>query len=390
MASITKDVHQPPKSPFWIACYNGIGSDGKVRRFKRSTKTTDKKLAQKLANEWEGLEKLAGEKRLTESQCRKVIAQMYERTVGEPLHFKTAREYLTEWVESKKNETELRAYWKYRQHVDEFLSYVGKKAERLLREISPADIRSWRDALKRKGLSAPTVNQAIKILRMPFKAAHDAGYIDLNPNTKTTVRLLRDEARNVSKDVFTPEHLAALLNAAPSEDWKGAILCGYYTGLRLRDVTNLQWGAINWEEQKITVITRKTHKDVTVPIHPGFAAWLQKQTRGIGKAPVFPTLAGKSGSGKSGLSMAFKRIMERAGIKGRLLREANGAGRSQSSLSFHSLRHTFNAALANTGVPVEIRQKLTGHASAEMNAIYTHHELEPLRAAVATIPSLRL
>jgi integrase len=388
MASITKDTHQPPKSSFWIACFNGVGSDGRVRRLKRSTKTTDRKLAQRLADEWEQLEKLAGKGRLTESQCRKVIAQMYERTVGEPLHFRTAREYLAEWIESKKSETELRTYLKYRQTVDDFLNHIGTKADRLLREITPADIRSWRDALKRKGLAAPTVNDAIKLLRMPFKAAHDAGYIEINPCTKNSVRPVRDEARNVEKDVFTPDQLAALIKAAKSEDWKGAILCGAYTGLRLRDVADLQWGAINWEEQKITVTTRKTRTDVTVPIHPRFASWLQKQTRGIGKAPVFPTLAGKSGSGKSGLSMAFKRIMERVGIKGRLLREANGAGRSQSSLSFHSLRHTFNAALANAGVAVEIRQKLTGHASAEMNAQYTHHELEALRAAVSVIPSI--
>jgi hypothetical protein len=153
MASITKDTHQPPKSPFWIACFNGVGSNGKVRRLKRSTKTTDRKLAQKLADEWEQLEKLAGQGRLTESQCRKVIAQMYERTVGEPLHFKSTREYLAEWVESKKNETELRAFWKYRQIVDDFLAHLGSKADRLLREIAPADIRSWRDALKRKGLA---------------------------------------------------------------------------------------------------------------------------------------------------------------------------------------------------------------------------------------------
>ena len=389
MASITKDAHQPPKSPFWIACFNGTRSDGKVRRLKRSTKTTDKKLAQKLADEWEQLEKLAGKGRLTEGQCRKVIAQMYERTVGEPLHFKTAREYLTEWVESKKNETEERAFLKYEQLANEFLAHIGVKADRLLREITPTDIRSWRDALKRKGLAAPTVNHAIKILRMPFKAAHDAGYIDINPCTKNSVRPVKDEVRNVEKDVFTPEQLAALIKAAPSDDWKGAILCGYYTGLRLRDVADLQWNAINLKEQKITVTTRKTGKDVTVPIHPQFDAWLQQQTRGTGKAPVFPTLLGKSGSGKSGLSMAFKRIMERAGIKGRLLREANGAGRSQSSLSFHSLRHTFNAALANAGVAVEIRQKLTGHASAEMNAIYTHHEIAPLRAAISVIPSIK-
>jgi integrase len=388
MASITKDAHQPPKTPFWIACFNGIGSDGRVRRLKRSTKTTDRKLAQRLADEWEQLEKLAGKGRLTESHCRKVIAQMYERTVGEPLHFRTTREHLSEWVESKKNETELRTYWKYRQTVDEFLAHIGVKADRLLREITPGDIRSWRDALKRKGLAAPTVNDAIKTLRMPFKAAHDAGYIEINPCTKNSVRPVRDDARNVEKDVFTPEQLASLIGAAESEDWKGAILCGYYTGLRLRDVADLQWNAINSEEQKITVTTRKTRKDVTVPIHPQFASWLEEQTRGIGKAPVFPTLAGKSGAGKSGLSMQFKRIMERAGIRGRLLREANGQGRSQSSLSFHSLRHGFVSSMANAGVAQELRQKLTGHASAQMNAQYTHHELEALRAAVLVIPSI--
>src|SRR6266513_646573 len=388
MASITKDAHQPPKSPFWIACFNGVGSDGRVRRFKRSTKTTDRKLAQKMADEWEALEKLAGERRLTESQCRKVIAQMYERTVGEPLHFKTAREYLTEWVESKKNETELRAWLKYDQIVTDFLAHIGVKADRLLREITPADIRSYRDALKRKGLAAPTVNHAVKILRMPFKAAHDAGYIDINPNTKNTVRPVKDEARNFEKDVFTREQLGDLLKAAPSEDWKGAILCGYYTGLRLRDGADLEWSAVDLDKRTIPVTKRKTLRTVTVPIHPQFSPWLEKQTHGIGKAPVFPTLAGKSGGGKSGLSMAFKRIMERAKIKGRLLREANGAGRSQSSLSFHSLRHSFNSAMANAGVSSEVRQKLTGHASAQMNAQYTHHELEELRSAVSVIPPL--
>jgi integrase len=81
--------------------------------------------------------------------------------------------------------------------------------------------------------------------------------------------------------------------------------------------------------------------------------------------------------------------MARAGVEGRLLRERNGEGRSQSSLSFHSLRHSFNSALANAAVPQEIRQKLTGHTSAEMNTLYTHHELEPLRKAIAMLPRIQ-
>jgi integrase len=383
MASITKDTHQPPKSPYWIACFTG--ADG--RRLKKSTKTTDQKLARKLADEWEQLAKAGRAGRLTESQCRKVIADMYERSRGEPLHFRTARTYLTEWVESKKNEIELRAYFKYYQIIHEFLAHVGIKADQLLREITPTDIRLWRDKLKRDGHSPPTVNGAIKILRMPFRAAHELGYIDINPCARSAVKLLKDEARNVSKDVFTPEQIAALIDNARG-DWHGAILCAFYTGLRLRDVTELQWNAISWKEQKITVTTRKTRKDVIVPIHPQFGAWLKEQTRGIGKAPVFPTLAGKSGGGKSGLSMQFKRIMERANIKGRLLRDATGAGRSQSSLSFHSLRHSFNAALANAGVGVEMRQELVGHSSLEMNRLYTHPDIEVKRKAVALLPMI--
>ena len=44
--------------------------------------------------------------------------------------------------------------------------------------------------------------------------------------------------------------------------------------------------------------------------------------------------------------------------------------------------------MANAGVAQELRQKLTGHASAAMNAKYTHHELDALRTAVAVLPSV--
>jgi hypothetical protein len=44
--------------------------------------------------------------------------------------------------------------------------------------------------------------------------------------------------------------------------------------------------------------------------------------------------------------------------------------------------------MANAGVPVEVRQKFTGHTSAEMNQHYTHHEIATLRAAVEKLPTL--
>jgi len=382
--SLNKDVHDPPRSPYWFACYRD--SDG--RRVRRSTKATDRTLAAEIAMRWAQLAQAGRAGRLTESQCRNVIAEMYERVTGTPLHFRTCRTYLLEWVSGTTADTAPSTYQRYKQTIDSFLAHLGIKADQLLRQVTSADVRSWRDKMKADGLAAPTVNLAVKVLRMPFAKAFEAGYIDINPNSKTSLRLLKDAAENTAKDLFTAQQVGALIAAAPTEDWKGMIALGYFSGLRLRDCSELRWSAVDLEKQTITLRTKKTGANLVVPIHPAFMTWLKKQTRGIGKAPVFPTLAGKSGSGRSGLSASFSRIMHKAGIKGRLMRESVGKGRSYSSLSFHSLRHGFVSFLQAAGVGVETRQELVGHASAAMNAIYSHADMEVKRRAISLLPSI--
>ena len=323
---------------------------------------------------------------LTEQAAKKYINEILERTTGEAIHNYATKDWLNEWYSGKKGVSTVRTLLKYRQIVDEFIKHLGIRAELTLSTITPGDIRSFRDSLTKTGHSPATVNGAMKILSTPFNAAMRLGYITINP--VVGVEALRDEA-DTEKDVFTTEQVGKLIDAA-TDDWKGVILMAYFTGLRLRDVIDLKWECFDFDNNLLRVKTGKTGAIVVLPLHPEITAWLKKQTRGIGKAAVFPSLSGKSGGGKSGLSMAFKRIMEKAKIKGRTLRhrEKDSAGRTQSSLSFHSLRHSFNSAMANAGVSQEIRQKLTGHSSAKMNTKYTHHELEPLRAAIATLPKI--
>jgi integrase len=383
MSCILKDSKN--RSPYWIASFTA--ADG--RRLKRSTKTTDRELAKQTAAKWEALGKAGRAGRLVESQCRKVIADLYEQATGSALVFPTARSWLTDWIEEKKVGVSPRTKLKYEQVVREFLEHLKEKADAPINAIVDGDLISFRNSLARAGHSASTVNGAMKILRSPFHLAHRKGYITADPCVG--VGLLDDDI-DIEKDVFTPEQIGALIAEAEG-DWKGAILCGYYTGLRLRDVSELRWEAVDAGLTKLELVPQKTrrkkkNRKIVLPIHPQFAAWLKKQPRGIGKAPVFPSLAGKSGGGKSGLSMMFKRIMERAGIAGRILRERNGEGRSQSSLSFHSLRHSFNSALANVDVPQEIRMALTGHGTVEMNRLYTHGEIDRLRRAVDKLPDI--
>ena len=176
--------------------------------------------------------------------------------------------------------------------------------------------------------------------------------------------------------------------ATAEGDWKGAILCGYFTGLRLRDVGELRWECVDFEAGVVRVKTRKTGAVLSLPLHLELAEWLRSHRLGIGKASIFPTLAGKGTGGRHGLSGRFTAIMETAGVRGKVLRGADGKGRQTHSLSFHSLRHSFVSALANAGVSQELRRKLSGHADERSHARYTHHEMETLRGAIGKLPGL--
>jgi integrase len=375
MASIFKI----PRSPFWFAAYRGARGE----RVQRTTKQRKRSHALEIARQWERLAAKGRARTLTEAQARHVVSEILESTTGETLQFHTCRAWFDEWLAGKRGVVAAKSIEKYEQVKNDFLVHLGERAELTLAAIGPKDVRSFRDALAAGGRTPATVNQTIrKVLSAPFLAAVRLGYIPTNPCV--AVEPLRDDA-DATRDTFTVEQVGKLMEAAEGE-WKGAILAGYFTGLRLRDVAELCWSAVDFEAGVLRIKTRKTGAMLVLPLHDQFAVWLRKQPRGIGQAPIFPTLTGKGTGGRHGLSGLFKTIMEKAKIKGRLTRGADGKGRKTTSLSFHSLRHSFVSALANAGVAAELRQKLSGHADDQTHARYTHHEIETLRAAVAKLP----
>jgi integrase len=221
---------------------------------------------------------------------------------------------------------------------------------------------------------------------MPFRVAVRQGYITHNP--AEAAEPLHNRDIDAEKNTFDIEQIRGLV-ATSDGDWRGVILIGFYTRARLRDIVKLRWQSIDLEKQTIMFKQQKTSARVVIPIHPELYAYLLGLSApGDAEEFVFPILSAKKTSGKSGLSMAFARIMEKANVRGKVLRKREGKGRTVHSLSFHSLRHSFNSVLANAGVPQEIRQKLTGYVSAEMNKVYTHHEDAVLRQAVNVIPAL--
>src|SRR5262249_7560136 len=381
-----------PRSPYWVCCYTA--ADG--RRLKKSTKQTERKKALEVCLALERAESMARHGTFTEARALELVGEVLQRTSGESLSYFTVEEWLRHWLEVKIEVKAGRTGERYKQIVKEFVDSLGGRSKLNIAAITPKDILTFRKSRSAKGLARSTVNLDVKIVGAAFNAAKRQGYIPTNPCT--AIESLPVE--KPQKDVFATKHIKALMDAAmerkngrmifeAGEDWRGAILLAFYIGARLQDVANMRWESIDLPNKLITYVPRKTRGRVAVPIHPELESYLLNlPAPDSGKTFVFPELAGHDTGGRSGLSRTFARIMARAKIEGSVARAADRQGRTVRTLSFHSLRHSFNSAMANAGVAEEVRMKLAGHATREIHTRYTHLELAPLRAAVGKLPAI--
>jgi integrase len=388
MSSLVKDPLG--RSPYWYCAFTN--ADG--IRTKRSTKETDEDQARAICDAWERASKMARNKTASAAKFRQIISDTLQKATGQKLDDPTVSEWFNRWIGNIKGTVADSSMTRYSGIVRDFLEAIGPLAQRRLEEVTDEDLTRFRNEMQTRGLAPRTINYMIKrIVKPAFRTAVEVGIIARNPCA--TVRAVRDAGPHQKKGTFTPEQVARLVDAAQG-DWKGLILAGYYTGARLRDLSQLRWANVDLPQKMITFVQQKLagksqKASVRIPMHPGLRDYLlSRPSSDWDQAPVFPELYAIPGAGKRGLSVAFKKLMAKARIDPGLIRERSGDGRSVSALSFHSLRHTFNSTLANAEVPQEVRMKFTGHASADMNTLYTALELKTLDDAIQKIQTLPL
>jgi len=372
-----------PRSRYWTACF----TDASGHQRKRSTKETDKRKAKIIAEAWEQAESLGSRGLLTSrEQLRIVLEQTLQRLTGKTPESFTVTSWLRRWLEGERRAVADSTLETYTVHVEDFLDFLGTRAFCSLEAVTTDDLTAYRNHLLAEGRSPRTTNGTVrKTLKRAFQAAVNEGQLQRSP--VAALRYLRDVT--VEKGVFTAGQVRQLVDAAEGE-WKGLVLAGYYTGARLGDLVGLTWGNVDLVERSITFVQKKTGARLKVPIHPEFEDYLLTlRVPDDGRKPLFPKLSKLRRTGKTGLCAKFRGLMDEAGIDAGIARPKSGkAGRTVSKLSFHSLRHSFVSALANQGVPADVRQKLCGHADPGVHALYTHHEFELVRAALETIAPL--
>ena len=341
----------------------------------------------------------AAQKRLTANSGRDFIRRLVEASTGEAMPAeKTIEGWFSEWLKQKASTTKPSTQARYKASVKAILKHLGEdQASQPLDSLTVGKLREFRDKLKAEGRTSKTTNHYLKDVNSALLAATKEGHIQRSPADNLDPL---PEEDSTSREPLNFAQVSKLIKAAPSEDWRGVILLGAFGGLRLGDASRITRGCIDLQEKVIRFKPQKTSRkkeakkaSILLPMH----AELVRYFEGIDlssdlTARVFPSLANVSVAGNNGLSSRFVRIMEAAGVsRGKTRDHVDGtAGRSAHSLSFHSLRHTFNSSMFNGGVSQEMRMKIVGHTDTKTNEGYTHAELAALRRAVDAVPSLQL
>ena len=372
-------IRLKPNSRCYYACFTDSGG---VQR-QRSTQTSDRKLAVKIADE---LEKSYSKKK-TEIQLRKVVADLSEEINGNTDFNLTFRAHCEAWLNMKKPEVVKATFKRYKQIVTDFLAFLGATADVQVDHISKDHILEYRAAVNAR-IKPQTTNSYIKILRHLFRCAVDDRLRIDNP--ATGVKLLKKIHDPLeTRRPFAAGELRSLRSVLTGE-WPTLVSFGENTGQRLGDIASITWSQIDLEIGFWVFTSIKMGREMRIPLTPSLLKTIQGMKMGGAMTPVFPEAfkAKRDRDGESReLSAKFHEFLVSANLATKRSKKNTGRGhgnaRRTSQLSFHCLRHNATTNLKRAGVPESIVRDLIGHESEIVSRGYTHVDDEMKSAALA-------
>jgi integrase len=304
MASIWKHPH----SPYWTACFRD--SLGKQRRI--STKTTDKKTARRIAQEFEATTR----KRRTIGQLEKVLRTLHEEFCGESVGQHSLRSFCTAWIEEKTPSVSVSSAKFYRTTVKKLCAHFGPRADQPISEIRRDDLIQLRNRLANEE-RAVSVNHDLIAIRMIFGDARRRGHFAESP--AADIKPIREslDRTEPSRRAFTITELQAILAVADPE-WQSMIRLALYSGGRLSDIATLRWSNVDLTRGELRFTAKKTGKATLIPICDALRVHLLSLPCALDlQAPLHPrALASVERRGSSAtLSAQFAVLLEQSGLR---------------------------------------------------------------------------
>lgn len=252
--------------------------------------------------------------------------------------------------------------------LQRFRKFSAWWKDRDCRKLSDADCRRFLDSLGTG--KSQTVNNYISDLSSVWQASPELE----NPWTEK----LRRKSNVEHKSPFTREEISALIahcTKTGNTFWRVAVILGYYTGMRLKDVIFFSRFDIR-SDGYISIIpekTARTGKRVSIPIFPRLREELDKLNPEAGTGYYFPDMVKRYNSSRASVSKLFQNLLHDSGLYRR-------------GLGFHSLRHTFVTLAKNAGIAMEDIQAAVGHDSIALTENTYYHGIK--KADLTGFPDL--
>jgi len=211
-----------------------------------------------------------------------------------------------------------------------------------------------------------------RTLKAAFSKALVWEYIQENPFKK-----IKAPRQVKSFPIFiNKEELQLIIDNTKHEFLKDIFITGFYTGMRLGELLNMNWSWIDFNHNLITIknstgFTTKSKKERIIPIHQKVKEVLAKRYSTNSKSSlVFYRYEGIKLNGDF-VSKQFKKTVRIAGLN--------------EHIHMHSLRHAFCSNLVSKGVNIYTVKELAGHQSVVTTQIYSHLEKNGLQTAISIL-----
>ncbi len=322
-------LYKRKNSSQWWATWN---QDGK--RYRRSTGTNDRKLAEALVSKW-------------------VQEDFLEDHFGKKPELPFS-EALTRYAKAKKRDNTKNFMAKTRYRI----RYLAKRFEGWnVSDFTYRNVQAFVDE-RLESVSSAMCLADLAIVRAAINMARREELTDFVPNFP---KLKPSKPRNRWLTYEEEERLVA----AAASHLKPLIRFAVDTGGRRSELLGLDWRNVDLASRRITFIETKNGEDRSVRLceraYQTLLAFGPKE-----QGPVF-TWGGKA---VKDMRSSFARACERAGIE---------------NFRFHDLRHTFASRLVQGGVPLYEVMNLTGHKSLSMVQRYAHLAPEFQEAAIRVL-----
>ncbi|MFH0788775.1 MAG: tyrosine recombinase XerC [Pseudomonadota bacterium] len=274
-------------------------------------------------------------------------------------------------VERRLSANSLRGYG---QDLGEFLNYLGVYGAKDIGQLDLPLLRGFLAQVHKKNKKS-TVARKMAALRSCFGYAQKKGWILENP-------LIQVRTPKIEKTIppfLSEKEVETLLQDPISESWlelrdQAFLELFYASGLRLSELTNLNWSSLDRSLGLIRVLG-KGAKERVVPVGRKALRSLMIYQKAIEQAQNQSEFKVNNPQAiflnRFGERVSDRTIARR--LKKRVLRE-----NLSPTISPHALRHSFATHLLNAGADLRIVQELLGHQSLSTTQKYTHISMSRL------------